>query len=142
MKRFGRREKRFGRRERTSPVVAAAERLLTGHAVDLQRIRTRRLPVWGLVSILAHADRAELCHIAEIGFAAHPSTWMAAVGRLADGIQAVARTDMELLQLQRQALVPIELGLLNRELSAPATPIQLHWLVSNAIDERRSYPGL
>lgn len=69
--------------------------------------------------------------------ASHPGSWSATVAQLASMILDSVGDDAQLARLQRQALIPVELGLLDRSVPAPRTSSRLAKLVRDTMDDYR-----
>lgn len=115
-------------------VVAEATTLLGGEVAD-RYAPYERIPAWAPVNALAHSDRRRLYELAHCRAADHPGSWCAAVARLAELMLDSIDDDTQLARLQREALVPLELGLLDRSVPAPRTPSRLAVLVSDTIED-------
>jgi len=72
-----------------------------------------------------------------VGQPATPAAGAPTLAQLASMILDSVGDDAQLARLQRQALIPLELGLLDRSVPAPRTPSRLAKLVSDTIDDYR-----
>jgi hypothetical protein len=117
-------------------VVAEAVRLLGGRAIDAD-LDGKYMAVWLPVNQLAHADAARLRDITGDWRYAHPASWTAMLAYLAGQVLVAAPTSAELLRLQREALVPLELQLLDDPAGRPTTPGQLASVVMGVLQSHR-----
>lgn len=133
----------WGSRRRSSrgvhEVVREAERVLEGRTIEAFIARRERVPAWSLISLLGHADRLELRKLASPAARPDPAGWSGTMARLARDLLELTWDDESLLRLQRQSLVPLELGLLGGTALPPTTPDELYQMVSGAV-ERPFYP--
>ena len=121
-------------------VVLEAQRLLTGGVCEPDQLRKMQPPAWALISVLAHSSRRRLLRISDAGLTEHPGSWAATLGSLARDLLTATSGRHELIEVQRQALVPMELQLLAGAMPAPATPSRLRGLVFGALDQRPMRP--
>ena len=121
-------------------VIAEAERLLSGRALDTQRGYRRQ--GWALVGALAHGERAELQKLAGATLSSHPAsaTWDAVLAYLAGEVLDAAPTERALVQVQRQVLIPLELKLLGAGVLGPSNPKELATLVLASLDGHPIHP--
>lgn len=124
----------------TRSVVKEAAALLDGQIAD-RYAPYDRIPAWAPVNALAHSNRDRLDQMIHCRAAGHPGSWSAAIGRLAGLILYSVDDDAQLARLQRDALIPLELGLLDRSVPAPRTPSRLAKLVSDTIEDYRIHYG-
>lgn len=129
--------KREVSRSAARSVVAEATAVVEGELAD-RYAPYERIPAWTPVNALAHSDRRRLIELTHSRAAGHPGSWCAAVGGLAElMLDSIGDDDAQLRRLQREALVPLELGLLDRSVPAPRTPSRLAALVSDTIEDYR-----
>lgn len=110
-------------------LTSEAESLLCGDYVEFLHRNGRWTPSWAWVNALAHSDRTELARWAtgdvpdELAGDPPASEWRRLLGFLADDILTQADAGgASLSELQRSALVPLELELLRGvERPAPST---------------------
>ncbi len=119
-------------------VIEEAENLLSGRTLDMHNLRGPR--GWSLLSAVARGDRDQLRVLSDIQIFSHPGSFDATLAYLARELLAMARSGPELLQVQRQVLIPLELQLLGDDVQAPSTPAQLVMLVMGALDRYHIYP--
>lgn len=115
-----------------SEAVEEAVRLLDGRVAE--RYAGQWAPVWVAVNALAHSDEARLLAMAAQAARSGTRTEGGWLGRLAAEVLVVAPTEAELVQLQREVLVPLELQLLDDRLTFPASPGHLVELILAGID--------
>jgi hypothetical protein len=131
---------------RDSGLADEIELFLRGRLVEHMTVNRRPVPAWAVLNRLAHADRSELVRLVEgveISWITHPSTaqpyWAPAERFVAGHMLARARTPEELGRLQRAALVPLELGLIERATSERLTADQVLEMGAEALDS--FHPG-
>jgi len=136
-----RRRRKDKHRTDTADIVLEAECLLAGRSLETSALRTRRVPTWALLGILAHRDHEGLLRLRTQAMARHPASWEATLGYLPTELLAHAPSERALLQVQREALIPLQLRLLNRDSfnSETATPTSLASLVLEALHRHRSH---
>jgi hypothetical protein len=93
------------------------------------------------VNTLAHGDVHRLQELAGDWSHAHPASWSAMLAYLAAKVLSSAPNDAELLRVQREALVPLELRLLDGATAAPTMPGQLTTLVLGALEAHQTRRG-
>ena len=86
-------------------LVEEAEAFLGGWLIEETADWWQPLPAWVLLNALAHAQRGDIARLADGG-----RGW--ALAYLAEEILEAAPTRRELTELQRGALVPLELALI------------------------------
>ncbi len=114
-------------------LAGEAERLLHGEASDAFAGKTGLVPAWVPVNALAHCEPELLQDLAAARHADDPGGWDAMLAYLASEILATSRTIDEVARIQREALVPLELALLSREIQPPHSPAQLAHLIRSSI---------
>lgn len=122
----------------------AEQRLATEAAAYLTGDITvvgRRAPTWVLMSRVAHADLARLVATAAAGRGAEPGSWEAGVAYLATEILTVSPDADSLARLQRDALLPLELALLEGDVTDPVTTRRFVDLVSEALQDYKVRRG-
>jgi hypothetical protein len=111
--------------ERT--LVAECEAFLTGHYVDRLLSEGRLVPSWAWLNLLAHGTESEIGACAETdgtdGAVGARPDWHLVLAFLAQELLAeAARQGVAVAELQRRALVPLELALIGsrtRSIMAP-----------------------
>jgi hypothetical protein len=111
-------------------VVREAEKLLEGRTIEGYINRQERVPAWSLVSLLAHATRADLCRLSAPIAEHDPAGWSGTIARLAGELVDRSYDEASLLRLQRDCLIPIELRLLGGTTPPPSTPAELYSMVA------------
>jgi hypothetical protein len=131
---------------RDSGLAEEVEAFLTGRLVDYMIASHQPVEAWAVLNRLAHADRSELVGFVEganLDWVVHPHSrqpyWMASERVVAGHLLAVARTPEDLGGLQRAALVPLELGLIERSKINQLTANEVLELGAKAVDS--FYPG-
>jgi len=129
---------RRGNKNRAAEAALTAEaaRLLLGRAAD-GCTQTQPIPAWVAINALAHSDSERLASMAGDWYRAPCGAWAATLGYLASQLLTLAPSDAELLELQREVLVPLELRLLDDPGAAPSTPGRMVALVMGAVRDRR-----
>lgn len=122
---------------RRSEIVDEAERLLTGHAADT--IQGSRIPAWAPLNTLAHGDLGRLQSLAREDEDGHRGPLASTLAYLATEVLLAAPGEDELVELQRDALVPVELGVLDDTVAAPRTAAELAGLVMRSLDSYRAH---
>ena len=122
------------------------EAFLAGRLVDHMTANHQPVAAWAVLNRLAHADRSDLVGFVEgatVDWVVHPSSrqpyWVASERFVAGHVLALARTPEDLGHLQRAALVPLELGLIERTKIDQLTADQVLELGAKAVDS--FYPG-
>ncbi len=121
-----------------SDVVVEATRLLTGRARQAYPPE-RGAPAWAAVNLLAHATAPELRGVAGQRTADQGAGFAAALSYLAAALLSSAPSAGELLEVQRELLVPLELDLLGSAVPSPATLGQLTALLIDTIETHRAH---
>jgi hypothetical protein len=116
-------------------VVLEAEQLLAGDVVARRDRGAGIIRPWVLVNVLAHADRAGLLALQSRNEPVSSDSWIMTLGYLSSEITAAGPHERDLVSLQRRALVPLELGLLARQVAAPTSPAELARLVMGTLRE-------
>jgi hypothetical protein len=138
---------RFSRRGHSTPeaaVVAEAEAILEGRALDAYRDRGLAVPPWLVVNSLAHAPVDRLRRMADAGAFQHPGSIAATLGRLARGVLAMGPAPEDVVAVQRGLLVQVELFLLGNGGSSYLTVPELETMLDELLSccrERREFPG-
>ena len=131
-------------RDRPGPqaaVVAAAEAILDGSAVEAYRERGLAAPAWALVNTLAHAPVYKLRALAEAGPAYHPASGDAVLSRLATCLLAVGPAPEDVVATQRELLVQVELIVLGQGDHAPGVALgELELMLGALLSHRRARP--
>lgn len=130
-----------GSRRRGEAFVAdEIEAFLAGRLVDHLAARSAPVPAWAALNRLAHANRAELRALADGGgcplLAVVP--WATTERTIAGSLLARAPTAEALGRIQRCALVPLELRLVERSRAAGLTAEQVLEAGAEALDTFRS----
>jgi hypothetical protein len=122
-----------------SQPVAEAVRLLDGRVAgtDVDELA----PVWVAVNALAHSDLYHLRALAHDRTRLARDTWGEWFTRLASEIAELAATEDELVEVQREILVPLELQLLDDRVAMPSTPDQVLAAIGEALGDRRLRSG-
>ena len=121
------------------------EAFLAGRLVNHLTASRQPMPAWAVLNRLAHADHSDLLRLVEgaADWIAHPSSgqayWVAAERFVAAHLLARARTPDDLGRLQRAALVPLELVLIELTKIDPLTADEVLQLGAEAVDSY--YPG-
>jgi hypothetical protein len=127
---------RAGRRQkRSSPVVLEAKRLLAGETFVGRSGPARSPASTGEPDLLAHADRARLQALQGEGTLGAPGSWIATLGYLSSELTSGGLGERDVGDRQRRLLVPLELRILGREISAPTSPAELARLVLDALGQ-------
>jgi hypothetical protein len=130
---------------RDSGLADEVEAFLSGRLVNRLTATRQPMPAWAVLNRLAHADHSDLLRLVEgaADWMAHPSSgqayWVAAERFVAAHLLARARTPDDLGRLQRAALVPLELVLIERTKIEQLTADQVLQLGAEAVDS--FYPG-
>ena len=96
-------------------VVEIACAILRGEVLLACQAAGEAPPAWGYLNLLAHSDHASLGRIRDFNRARGPlSRWGAVVFELICDILALAPEHDELTELQRNALIPLELEVWDR----------------------------
>jgi hypothetical protein len=126
---------------RDSGLADEVEAFLGGRLVDYMTASHQPVAAWAVLNRLAHADRSELVGFVEganIDWVVHPSSrqpyWVASERFVAGHLLALARTPEDLGRLQRAALVPLELELIERTKIEQLTADQVLELAARAVD--------
>lgn len=103
------------------------EAFLTGRLVQKWHDEWLTVPNWGWLTVLAHGGIAEIAALTDAGTYWSPSerAWGPALGFLAGEILTRAGTEEALQELQRSALIPLELQALRVDGGAGLDPSQL-----------------
>jgi hypothetical protein len=133
------------RRHTSKLLVTEAEGLLGGTVVQVYRDQGMVPPLWVRVNALAHSDFPALTELAKRGSRAHPGTWDEVLGSLARDLirmdlSGTERSGAELTNVQRRALVPLEIELLAHDRVPERTPEQLRSVVCEALHNYRIGP--
>lgn len=125
---------------RDSGLADEVEAFLAGRLVNHLTASLQPMPAWAVLNRLAHADHSDLLRLVE-GAAdcmAPPSSgqadWVAAERFVAAHLLARARTPDDLGRLQRAALVPLELVLIELTKIDPLTADEVLQLGAEAVD--------
>jgi hypothetical protein len=125
---------RRGRLTAEAAVVAEAEAILDGRALDAYLDRGQAIPPWLVANALAHAPLDRLRRMARVGPWQHPSTLSATLGRLATEVLAMGGDAEGVASVQRALLVPVELVLLDNiglpQITVPELEVMLSALLS------------
>ncbi|HEY8524437.1 MAG TPA: hypothetical protein VIL48_05720 [Acidimicrobiales bacterium] len=128
---------------RESGLADEVEAFLAGRLADLYAAAGRPPPPWVAINRLAHAGRDELLHVVEgerVPPYLHPSIraaqWRVTERFVAGALLAQARTPEELAAIQREALVPVELALIERSKVERLTPEAVIEAGAEALDAR------
>jgi hypothetical protein len=131
---------------RDSGLADEVEAFLAGRLVDHLTAAGQRVPAWAVLNRLAHADRPDLVRFVEganIGWVVHPSSgqasWVPAERFVAGHLLVRALTPEQLGRLQRAALVPLELGLIERTKIERLSADEVLELAAKAVDS--FHPG-
>jgi hypothetical protein len=131
---------------RDSGLADEVEAFLAGRLVDHLTAAGQRVPAWAVLNRLAHADRSDLVRFVEganIGWVVHPSSgqvsWAPAERFVAGHLLVRAPTPEQLGRLQRAALVPLELGLIERTKIERLSADEVLELAAKAVDS--FHPG-
>ena len=131
---------------RDSGLADEVEAFLAGRLVDYMTAGHQPVAAWAVLNRLAHADRSDLVGFVEgsdVDWLVHPSSrqpyWVASERFVAGHLLALARTPEDLGRVQRAALVPLELGLIERTQIDQLTADQVLELGAKAVDS--FYPG-
>jgi hypothetical protein len=110
-----------------------AEAFLAGRLVQRWHDEWLMVPAWGWITVLAHGGPGEIAALVEdtTYWAPSEKAWAPALGFLAREIMARVHDPTALQELQRQALVPVELEFLRGPV---ATDLQPSHLVRTVID--------
>ena len=129
------------RRNRLTPeaaVVAAAEAILEGRAIEEYRDEGLAVPPWALVNTLAHAPVYRLRALAEAEALYHPRSLDAALSRLAACLLAVGPDPAGVVAVQRELLVQVELIVLGHDERSPAVALgELELMLGALLSHRR-----
>ena len=130
-----------GRGWKSRSVIGDAERLLSGRCVEQYCQYGLSPPPWALVNDLAHSDLTALTKRATGGIMLrNPRPWERAQQHLAAVLVATTNPE-ELLYLQQEVMVSLELAILDRPNTYPATPEGLVDIVSQAVGQARNGLG-
>jgi hypothetical protein len=131
---------------RDSGLADEVEAFLAGRLVEHLCATRRPVPAWAVLNRLAHADRSELVQFVEganVDWTVHPSSgqpyWAPAERFVTGHLLARARTPEDLGPLQRAALVPLELGLIEQTKVERLTADEILELGAEAVDS--FHPG-
>jgi hypothetical protein len=127
----------MSRNNRRHIAAIAADVVAEATATVEGRLRPRRgsdgaVPPSVWVNELAHASCEDLEALA--GLQPPYVAWEGAISYVASEICARARTVDGLMQLQRNALIPLELDLLSRNVAMPVDPLGLVAMVTSVLD--------
>jgi hypothetical protein len=130
---------------RDSGLAEEAEAFLAGRLVNHLTAGRQPVPAWAALNRLAHADRSDLVRLVAGGStgptalsnSGHAS-WAAAERFVAGHLLARARTAEELEHVQRTALVPLELVLIEQTKFRRITPDDVLELGAEAVEGFRS----
>lgn len=132
---------------RDSGLADEIEAILAGRLADLYAGAGRPLPSWAALNRLAHASRDELLHVVEgerMPSYLHPSVrtpeWKVTERFVAGRLLARARTPEDLAAIQREALVPVELALIELAKVERLTPEAAVEAAAEVLDSRRPGP--
>ncbi|MFI5040255.1 MAG: hypothetical protein ACHQNA_00145 [Acidimicrobiales bacterium] len=123
-------------------VVAEAQALLAGRAADRHSAAADPVPGWAWVNCLAHAGMEDLNGLVDGARIAQPSGWAGAMSFLAHELIATGRTSEGVAELQRAALIPLELDLLSPGTPTPSTPGRLVAVVQARLDDHQRLHGI
>jgi len=123
---------RRGRPTAEAAVVAEAEAILDGRALDAYLDRGHAVPPWLVANALAHAPLERLHRMARVGPWQHPSSLSATLGRLATHVLAMGADAEGVVAVQRGLLLQVELTLLDRSprITVPELEAMLKALLS------------
>ncbi len=116
-------------------LLGEAQALLEGRIAARHTADHDPVSGWAWVNCLANASLNDLAELASRRLG--PSGWGGAVSFLAHELLAAGRTPEGIVAVQRAVLVPLELGLLAADDSAPTSPGQLVRLIQTALDEHQ-----
>ena len=105
-------------------IIADGAAMLAGRAVD-SCPAGMTIPGWVRVNQLAHAGWADLACLADSPPGRDCSGWNGAIMFLAEELRITAGTPEGLRALQQEALIPLELDLLDGRTCAPRSPMEL-----------------
>jgi len=116
-------------------VVAEATALVEGTVADSVQFGWPP-PPWAWINKLAHADWADIC---DLSIKRHRlvRVWEGAISFLAADMRALAGTPEGLVELQRGALIPLELRVLAGRVQPPESPLELVAMVRAEMDRFR-----
>ena len=123
-------------------LVGAAAAILNGRTVR-RYVRGEEPPVWVRVNQLAHADWDDLAELTDQSRPTRRKAWDGAIGFLAAELLLASRDPGGLVQVQRSALIPLELDLLTGR-PATMTPTELVQAVRTRlawVQARRTHPS-
>ncbi len=116
-------------------VVAEATAIIEGTVADVAA-DTWSPPPWTWINRLAHGSWEDISSLAQGRWRAM-RVWEGATTFLAGEIRTCARTPEGLLRVQRSALIPLELDVLDGQVAAPNTPLELVSMVRGELDRIR-----
>jgi hypothetical protein len=122
-------------REAADALVADAEQMLTGRLPVPGRVQNEGAG-WTCVAVLGHASWERLHALAGAG-AGPDGSWEGALTFLAAELLTCAGTPDQLVEVQRAALVPLELDVLAGVVPNPVTPAKLVAVVRLRLDGAR-----
>ena len=108
-------------RMETPTVVELAEAILEGDVLLISQEHRQVPPAWAYINLFAHGDRSWFERVRDHNVARHPlSAWGTVVFDLIEDILGAFRTETELRNAQRNALIPLELAVWDgRPLESP-----------------------
>jgi len=118
-------------------LATQAQDLLAGKSLSWYRRRGVTAPTWALVNLLAHSSYDELVRMAKGSTSATPGSWDEALCGLASELLRMQMAGGQIPDLQRQALVPLELDLLGGTRTPPTSPTALISMVHEALGHPR-----
>jgi hypothetical protein len=124
---------RPGRAPSAAAIVAEATAIVEGRASDVAPDNWSP-PPWAWINRLAHSSWDDINLMAESRWRAM-RVWEGATTLLAYEMRTYAGSPDALLRLQRRALIPLELDVLNGQVRAPDTPLELVRLVRQEMDK-------
>lgn len=131
---------RIRRFDQSAAVAAAAERMLSGGAVGLYReAGYPYAPSWAYLNRLAHCSVDQMVALAEAAGRGRPGGWGATLGYIAAELLTFEKTSDQIRRAQREALIPLELDLLDGQLAEPECPEEFRALIMGAIDQHRTW---
>jgi hypothetical protein len=130
---------RLGEARSAAEIVAEAIAIVEGRASDVAPDNWSP-PPWTWINRLAHSSWDDIELMAESRWRAM-RVWEGATTLLAYEMRTYASSPNGLLRLQRSALIPLELDVLNGQVSAPDTPLELVRLVRQQMDKLRRIEG-
>jgi hypothetical protein len=118
-------------------LIAQAEELLAGNSLRGYQKKGVAAPPWALVNVLAHSGYEELLGLITRASRTRLGTWDEALCSLAGQLVRMELNGRKIADIQREALVPLEIDLLGATRTAPRSPGDLIAMVSEALRQPR-----